>query len=505
MRIFPFALAIVLVLQGSALAQKTHTVTSGQTLSHIAAKYGVSQSAILNANKLSSAHKLKIGQKLRIPSASSSKTVKKASPKSAASGSGGYTVRNGDHDWAISKKFGISVEQLHKLNPGVNWKSLQIGQTLRVPSKGSAVLASRKSTPAKVVARGSYTVQKGDNDWIIARRVGTTSTKLRAVNPGVKWTALKIGQKLRLPGSGASAAKLVSAPKISTRHAMISKDNVTIRRGPSTSSGKVTMVSAGTYVTVLDQESGWYKLKFPKGTVGWVRGDMLKPLAAQAVARASSRSRRSNYVAAKSPAKKVTAYAPATSLALLDTAYSMLGVRYRYGAASRSATDCSGFTTQVFARHGIKLPRTSREQSKVGTAVSKSNLKPGDLVFFRTRGSSRVSHVGIYVGNGKFIHSSSGKGHVRTDKLTEGYYATRYAGARRMSKKLAPGKMATAVAKLEKEEQDRVEADKIAAKGETQPAFAEPHEPVKGPTKEPTKAIQAPAVKPTQGTDEIIR
>src|SRR5262245_30351413 len=124
MRIITLALATVFVLSGSAQAQKSHTVKSGQTLSHIAAKYGVSQSAILSANHLKSAHKLSLGQKLVIPRASKSlnSSSGKIVAKNSARKSGGYVVRNGDHDWAIAHKVGITVSQLHNLNPGVNWR-----------------------------------------------------------------------------------------------------------------------------------------------------------------------------------------------------------------------------------------------------------------------------------------------------------------------------------------------------------------------------------------------
>jgi cell wall-associated NlpC family hydrolase len=477
MRIITFALAAVFVLLGSAQAQKSHTVKQGQTLSQIAAKYGVSQNAILHANKLSNAHKLKLGQKLQIPAASkysnsgSGKTVAKNSVKKAG---GGYVVRNGDHDWAISHKFGITVGQLHELNPGVNWKSLQIGQSLRVP--GYSAPAPKLAISVKVKAGGSYAVREGDNDWIIARRTGTTPSKLRAINPDVKWTALQIGQKLRVPGGGSSNSggwSVASYSKITTRHAVIAKDDVTIRRKPTSNAGSVTTVPQGTYVTVLDRESGWYKLQFPKGTVGWVRGDMLRPLASKMVARASSReSRTHNYVASK--VAPVTHHSGGASLAVLDVAHSMLGVRYCFGAMSRSATDCSGMVHQAYAAVGIRLPRTSREMSHVGSTVSKGELRPGDLVFFHTRGSSRVNHVGIYNGNGTFIHASSGKGSVRIDTLNDGYYSRRFAGAKRVSGKLAPGKRENLV-RREQDEQDRLVKQKVASsKGESEPAFDEP-------------------------------
>jgi cell wall-associated NlpC family hydrolase len=494
MRILTLAFAVVLSMLGSAEADnKTHTVRSGETLSHIAHKYGVAQSAILRVNRLSDAHKLQLGQKLTIPLASASLNSRSAgsvAKNSARNQPGTYLVRNGDHDWSIARKVGVTVATLHQLNPKVNWRKLQIGQSLRVPSKKGVSLVSLV-TPPKLAAKGAYKVRMGDNDWIIARRVGTTPSKLRAVNPGVKWTSLQIGQVLRVPGGqapSATAKPTLAVNKINTRHAQIARDNVVIRRSPSTSAGKVTMVSAGTYVTVLDRESGWYKLKFPRGTVGWVRGDMLKPLATKYVARSTTRSQRVRYAAAPSPKPKVTFSKPTSSLALLDTAYSMLGVRYRYGAASRSATDCSGFTSQVYKSHGVKIPRTSREQATIGQKVAKDELKAGDLVFFKTRRSSRISHVGIYVGNGKFIHASSGKGSVRTDSLNSGYYANRYAGARRVKKNLKPSEK-EAIAKKEKEDAEKEVAEKVAAKTEAEPALVEPKDP-------------APK---SSGTDDIIR
>src|SRR4029079_7228877 len=119
---------------------------------------------------------------------------------------------------------------------------------------------------------------------------------------------------------------------------------------------------------------------------------------------------------------------------LLKKALTYQGVRYRWGGTSRSSgVDCSGFTSSVFNSQGIKLPRTSIEKSHVGSAVSKPDLQPGDLVFFRTSRSYRVNHVGIYVGEGKFIHAATGAGHVMVSSLGDKYYVRCYATARRVA------------------------------------------------------------------------
>jgi cell wall-associated NlpC family hydrolase len=119
----------------------------------------------------------------------------------------------------------------------------------------------------------------------------------------------------------------------------------------------------------------------------------------------------------------------ALELRLTKTALRYLGVPYSWGGESFSGVDCSGFVQAVFRRNGIDLPRTADAQYEVGRRVSTSGLQPGDLVFFETY-SVGASHVGIYLGQGQFVHASSSNG-VRVDSLSESYYANRFIGARR--------------------------------------------------------------------------
>jgi cell wall-associated NlpC family hydrolase len=107
-----------------------------------------------------------------------------------------------------------------------------------------------------------------------------------------------------------------------------------------------------------------------------------------------------------------------------------LGRPYRFGAEG-GAFDCSGFVHSVFAKVGIDLPRSVREQFTRGTRVSRDDLEPGDLVFFRTYAHA-PTHVGIYVGEDKFVHAASRGGRVQVDSLNESYFARRYLGARRI-------------------------------------------------------------------------
>ncbi|AFC33774.1 NLP/P60 family protein [Paenibacillus mucilaginosus 3016] len=107
-----------------------------------------------------------------------------------------------------------------------------------------------------------------------------------------------------------------------------------------------------------------------------------------------------------------------------------LGAPYKWSGTTKSGFDCSGYTSWVFAKFGVDLPHTSKGQAAMGTWVDKDNLRAGDLVFFNTDGKG-ISHVGVYVGEGKFYHSATNQG-VTITKLSEGYYAKRYVTARRV-------------------------------------------------------------------------
>ncbi len=403
-----------------------------------------------------------------------------------------YTVRKGDTLSEIAKRLHVSPVALRKANGLGAKNTLRIGMRLNVPSKGVAAKVSKKAP--KMNGGDTYTVKPGDNDWTIASRTGIKIKQLHALNPGVAWTKIRPGAKLRLPSGLAVAA---TTPRLRSRAAIVTGENVTVRRLPGKGAPRVTTVDRGTRVAVLARDGGWYKLRFPKGSVGWVRGDLLKAAAPLPVAKAPVAKKVVHhetivrYAAAlkRKPAKRSSAWykahyenvarrkaahqanvraryvrrwnaktrryvvAPLVNGGdLIAKAESFKGVRYSWGRASRSGTDCSGFTTQVFRAEGVKLPRTSREQARVGNKVSRKEMSKGDLVFFATGRGRRVSHVGIYMGNGKFIHASSGGRKVQVSNLT-GYYANRFVGARRVptkakAKKIEPKPVEATVAEV---------------------------------------------------------
>lgn len=116
---------------------------------------------------------------------------------------------------------------------------------------------------------------------------------------------------------------------------------------------------------------------------------------------------------------------------MMDLILTWMGTPYEYGGESKSGTDCSGFTMQMFRESaGMELPRTTEEQMALGTPVASEELKFGDLLFFNTTGKN-PSHVGIYIGDDMFAHASVSFG-VTLSSMYSSYYKKRYTGARRI-------------------------------------------------------------------------
>ncbi len=126
------------------------------------------------------------------------------------------------------------------------------------------------------------------------------------------------------------------------------------------------------------------------------------------------------------------AQVPVENEDLIREALAHRGTPYRYGGASRGGFDCSGFSSYVYRRtRGLNLPHSASAQARRGTRVAREDLRPGDLVFFGS--GRRIHHVGIYLGNEKFIHAANRRSNVRIDSLATGWYRRSYVCARRLS------------------------------------------------------------------------
>ena len=219
--------------------------------------------------------------------------------------------------------------------------------------------------------------------------------------------------------------------------------SLNVRSGPGTSYKKVNSAYKGEKVYIIGIKNGWYRVIF-EDDVAYVSSKYIdltetpyenkssakspifyrggKSLGIEPSAKALRDSANSN---------KITA--DVTGSQIVKEAKKYLGVPYKYGGASPDGFDCSGFVYYVYRSLGIKISRTQPEMYEQGRSVSKSELKPGDLVFFQNTYKAGISHVGIYVGDGKFIHSPHSGEVVSYSNLNSDYYTSHYYGAARFT------------------------------------------------------------------------
>ena len=149
------------------------------------------------------------------------------------------------------------------------------------------------------------------------------------------------------------------------------------------------------------------------------------------------------FLPCQAPSAQLDAAAPGAEIVV--RALGLVDVPYRYGGRTPAGFDCSGFVGYVFSESvGLILPRRAEDIGRAGESLRKGDLAPGDLVFFNTLGR-RLSHVGIYVGDGQFVHAPARRGRVRVDRLEDRYWTARYNAARRIDG-VGPPQVASAVA-----------------------------------------------------------
>ncbi len=232
--------------------------------------------------------------------------------------------------------------------------------------------------------------------------------------------------------------------------------DVNIRRSASSNASIIGKLQNGSDLVLLYDENGYTKVYYgsdmdagfivstaieltntwiPKSDVSAIQTQVAQRRAAEAKAKAEAAAKaQAAAKAKKASSNKSSSYtAPAASGkggAIVSQARKYLGVRYVYGGTTPKGFDCSGLVQYVCRSLGITVNRTAASQFRNGKAVSKSDLQPGDLVFFAKGG--RIHHVGIYIGGGQMIHAPHTGDVVRVASINSGYYKSRYAGARRV-------------------------------------------------------------------------
>lgn len=213
----------------------------------------------------------------------------------------------------------------------------------------------------------------------------------------------------------------------------VNSPSIYVRSGPETTYQVVDSLILNAQVTVVAESGDWYKVK-----IGDVTGYIAKRLLSATSQNTTTRSadERTEETINENNQNVNTQVAQTTSKGeeIVTYAKQYLGCSYVYGGSGPSNFDCSGFTMYVFKNFGVSLSHSAIAQSKNGTYVAKEDLQPGDLVFFKDYETMNgIGHCGIYVGDGNFIHASSGTGYcVKISTLLSGSYNTRYETARRL-------------------------------------------------------------------------
>ena len=273
-------------------------------------------------------------------------------------------------------------------------------------------LAVLAAIPAVSLADATHVVRKGDTLGKIARAHHVPVAKIKAAN-GIEGTRLSVGTKLVLPGGKAPSKR---------RKASEGKGRQGTVRAPTPAEAP----TPGTQFSLGDPEES------TPHTGAW------KPPTEAELAELSRAAKAADTLRPAIAAPPAVAASPDASKAnesikdrLLRVAQRMLAVPYRFGGTTLWGLDCSGFVQKAFAFLDLGLPRTAREQFREGAKVAKEDLSPGDLVFFRTY-AKYPSHVGIYLGDNRFVHASSRERKVTVESLDTPYYVKRYIGAKRL-------------------------------------------------------------------------
>ena len=306
----------------------------------------------------------------------------------------------------------------HKIkasNGKIGWVS---GDYIKV-SSGSTSQPSTSTTKATVTATSlnvrsgagtSYSVITKLSKGTVVDVIESASNGWKKIKTSGGTTGWVSGEYLTTGSAGNSSTN--NSTSQTSYKATVNTDSLNMRKGAGTSYSVITKLSNGTVVDVLESASnGWKKIKTSNGTIGWVSGSYL----ANGVVEQTS--------------------TPSTNKvqAVIDLAHKQLGKPYVWGAEGPNSFDCSGLIYYVYKNAAsITLPRTSSDQYSAGVAVSRSNLKAGDLIFSSTDGTGNITHVAIYVGDGQMIHAPRNGKNVEKVSINNSYWNKAYVGARRV-------------------------------------------------------------------------
>lgn len=419
-----------------------YIVKSGDTASKIANEYNIPLSELAKLNPQLNLSNINIGDRIIVPTrmAAQQKIVQKQIPLNTDT----YTVEPKDTLIGISEKTGISIDNIKKFNPNVDWSNLQIGEKIVLKEPEQSEPVSQKTTITATTNEQDnnyikYTVGAGDTLYSIAKAFSTKISTLKKIN-SLSSNNLSVGQTLLVPPKiiGTNKQPLVlnktvsdqtqnqptknsSENQIVTNNYDENKDYSLYLDHYIVQKGDTLYTIAKKFDTSVDDIVSLNNLPSNEINVGET---LLIPKNNTNLANAKNNYSTGEYSLVN---KENT-----LSERLVKYAKLFVGTPYQWGGTNLSTgVDCSGFVQDIFAKFHIELPRTSSEQFNVGKPVPLADIKPGDLLFFQTYAGTYPSHVGIYIGDNKFISALNQNTGVVISPL-DGYFLNRFVGARRV-------------------------------------------------------------------------
>jgi len=399
-----FVLSVSVFSAQAAVKTTKHKIKSGETLYDIAHANHTTIAEVQKSNHLKKGETLKVGRVLTVPMNTYFPNKKKS--EKAKQTFVKHKIKSGETLYDIAHANHTTIVEVQKANHLKKGETLKVGRVLTVPkntyfpNKTKSTQIAHKTVKKKTTHRfAKHRIKKGETLYTIAHNNHTTIAEVRKANGLKKGETLKIGRVLKVPSNTYHASKTKLAK---TTH---KKKTVKVARTHKTSNKKL-VASLSKLETISLEKSTVHK---QKKSTSFSLGDLIF----------------SKHSSDTSKSSKITSLAK-----------KKLGRRYVWGATGQKNTfDCSGFTTYVYKKNGIQLPRRAIAQSKYGKFIPRNKLQKGDLIFFDTSKHRKgyVNHVGIYLGNGKFIHASSAKKKVVITSLNKRFYSQRYKGARRPS------------------------------------------------------------------------
>lgn len=414
------AASLVFSTQAHASNTTTYTVKAGDSLSLIAAKHHTTIAKLKKLNKLTS-DMIYVTQKLKVPNSTTTvkkgKTVKKGSSattmKKTSNVTSTYTVQPGDSLSVIANKKNTTVATIKSLNK-LSSDMIYVGQTLKVNGKATVQGKSttkkttikkgktKKATAASTKKAATYRVSSGDSLSKIASQYGTTIDQIKKLN-NLSSNLIFVGQTLKVSGSTVTKVASTTPKKAAT----------TTKKSTATNTSKK---ATSTYVVVSGDSLG--KIAGQHGiSVATLKelnnissnlifvGQKLK-VTGSTITKVSSETTTYKSTQTLSDDKNISY----TTSKVLQVAQKYLGVPYRFGGTTPAGFDCSGYIYYVYKEAGLDLGSRKTAAGYAALTTTVSNPQVGDLVFFEGTYAGmegRISHVGIYLGNGKFLSALS--------------------------------------------------------------------------------------------------